>query len=226
ARQAPDPEDARDEPTPRHAKADDAAHKGGLGESGAARVCGIVGLCVPVLGLVAIILGVVYLARPRTNGRGLAIGGIVTGVLGLLSTVALLLALLLPGLGRARQAARQVQSSAQMQQIANLLRSDAEEPAADASLESRYGLTADMWISPSADGGTRSYLRIVPDPAFAAIGDPILAEDPDVVDRRMLVVAYADGSISSIPRDEVIELLKAAGPRVRRTDGTPWAPAK
>ncbi|MFM8699623.1 MAG: phosphoadenosine phosphosulfate reductase family protein, partial [Phycisphaerales bacterium] len=117
-----------------------------------------------------------------------AIGGIVTGVLGLLSTVALLLAMLLPGLGRARQAARQVQSSAQMQQIANLLLSDAEAPAADVSLESRYALTADMWISPSADGGTRSYLRIVPDPAFAAIGEPILAEDPDMVDRRSLVV--------------------------------------
>jgi hypothetical protein len=202
------------------------ADAGGTGLAVAALVCGIVGLCVPVLGLVAIILGVVYLARPRTTGRGLAIGGIVTGVLGLLSTVALLLALLLPALGNARQAARQVQSSAQMQQIANLLRSDAEEPAADASLESRYALTADMWISPSADGGTRSYLRIVPDPAFAAIGEPILAEDPDMVDRRSLVVAYADGSISSIPRDEVIELLKAAGPRVRRTDGTPWAPAK
>ncbi|MFM8785353.1 MAG: DUF4190 domain-containing protein, partial [Phycisphaerales bacterium] len=73
------------------------ADAGGTGLAVAALVCGIVGLCVPVLGLVAIILGVVYLARPRTTGRGLAIGGIVTGVLGLLSTVALLL----PALGQA-----------------------------------------------------------------------------------------------------------------------------
>lgn len=203
------------------------ADAGGIGLAVAALVCGIVGLCVPVLGIVAIILGVVYLARPRTNGRGLAIGGIVTGVLGLLSTVAILLALLLPALGQARQAARQVESSVQMQQIASVLISDAEAPAADANLESRYALAADMWISPSADGGARSYLRIVPDPAVALDqSTPILAEDPDVVDRRTLVVAYADGSIDPLPRDEVIELLRAAGPRVRRTDGTPWAPAK
>ena len=78
---------------------------GGTGLAVAALVCGIVGLCVPLLGIVAIILGVVYLARPQPSGRGLAIAGIVTGVLGLLSTVALLLALLLPALRQARQAA-------------------------------------------------------------------------------------------------------------------------
>jgi hypothetical protein len=120
-----------------------------------------------------------------------------------------------------------MESSVQMQQIASVLISDAEAPAADANLESRYALAADMWISPSADGGARSYLRIVPDPAVALDqSTPILAEDPDVVDRRTLLVAYAGAGIDPLPRDEVIELLRAAGPRVRRTDGTPWAPAK
>lgn len=198
---------------------------GGTGLAVAALVCGIVGLCVPLLGIVAIILGAVYLARASVNGRGLAIAGIVTGVLGLLSTVALLLALLLPALGQARQAARTVESGAQMQQIVGVMLADAEVPPADANLESRYSLPAEMWISPSAEGAARSYLRIVSEAGAAADPQaPILVENPSVVDARTLNIVLADGSVALRPREEVAELLKAAGPRVRQSDGTAWTP--
>ena len=198
---------------------------GGTGLAVAALVCGIVGLCVPLLGIVAIILGAVYLARPQPSGRGLAIAGIVTGVLGLLSTVALLLALLLPALGQARQAARTVESGAQMRQIVGVMLADAEVPPADANLESRYSLPAEMWISPSAEGAARSYLRIVSEAGAAADPQaPILVENPSVVDARTLNIVLADGSVALRPREEVADLLKAAGPRVRQSDGTAWTP--
>ena len=202
---------------------------GGTGLAVAALVCGIVGLCVPLLGIVAIILGAVYLARASVNGRGLAIAGIVTGVLGLLSTVALLLALLLPALGQARQSARQaartVESGAQMRQIVGVMLADAEVPPADANLESRYSLPAEIWIAPSAEGAARSYLRIVSEAGAAADPQaPILVENPSVVDARTLNIVLADGSVALRPREEVAELLKAAGPRVRQSDGTAWTP--
>jgi len=197
----------------------------GTGLAVAALVCGILGLCVPLLGVVAIILGAVYLARSSVNGRGLAIAGIVTGVLGLLSTVALLLALLLPALGQARQAARVAKSGVQMKQIVAIMQADAEIPPADANLESRYSLPAEMWISPSAEGAARSYLRIVPEAGAAADPQaPILVENPSVVDARTLNIVLADGSVALRPREEVAELLKAAGPRVRQSDGTAWTP--
>jgi hypothetical protein len=197
----------------------------GTGLAVAALVCGILGLCVPLLGIVAIILGVVYLARPQPSGRGLAIAGIVTGVLGLLSTVALLLALLLPALGQARQAARTVESGAQMQQIVGVMLADAEVPPADANLESRYSLPAELWISPSAEGAGRSYLRIVPEAGAAADPQaPVLVENPSVVEARSLNLVRADGTVALLSREEVAELLKAAGSRVRQSDGTPWMP--
>ena len=198
---------------------------GGTGLAVAALICGIVGFCVPVLGIVAIILGVVYLARPKPAGRGLAIAGIVTGVLGLLSTVALLLALLLPALRQARQAAGTVESGAQMQQIVGVMLADAEVPPADANLESRYSLPAELWVAPSADGTGKSYLRIVPEPGAAPDPQaPVLAENPSVVEGRRLNVVRADGSVQLMSREELAELLASVAPRVRHSDGTPWAP--
>jgi hypothetical protein len=206
---------------------DQSASAGGNGLAIAALVCGIVGLCVPLLGVVGIVLGVVSLAKGRGDGRGLAIGGIVTGVLGLLATAGLMVAIMLPAIGQARMAARQAKSGIQMQQIVVAIRADADAPPADANLESRYTLSPDIWVSPAAEGNPRSYLRIVPEPgAELEAEEVLLVENPDAVDSRALSVALADGSIDTLPRSEVLELLKAAGPRVRHSDGTPWIPAK
>jgi len=57
--------------------------EGGIGLEVTSLVLGILGFCIPLVGLVAIILGVIALARGRTRGKGLAIGGIVTGALAL-----------------------------------------------------------------------------------------------------------------------------------------------
>lgn len=64
----------------------------------AALVCGVLSLtCFPPLGLVAIGLGVAALSRAKKmngSGRGLAIGGIVTGVLGTIATIAIVILLI------------------------------------------------------------------------------------------------------------------------------------
>lgn len=191
----------------------------------AALACGIGGLCIPVLGLVAIILGVIALSGGRTAGRGLAIGGIVTGAVGLLISMALMLGLLLPALGQARQAARSTKSLMQLKQIAVMVAGDPEAPPADADLQARYPQSAGLWVSPSAAGSGSSYLRIVAGPESGSEAKAaMLVENPAVVEARSLGVAYSDGSVASLSRDEVVALLRAAAPRVRHPDGTPWAP--
>lgn len=64
----------------------------------AALICGVLSLtCFPPLGLVGIGLGVAALSRAKKmngSGRGLAIGGIATGVLGTIATVVIVILLI------------------------------------------------------------------------------------------------------------------------------------
>jgi len=83
----------------------------GKGLAVTALVLGAIGLIPPLgilLGLVAVILGIVSLAT-RRPGKGMALAGTVLGGIGLvlIPTVALLVLILLPSLGRARELARQ-----------------------------------------------------------------------------------------------------------------------
>lgn len=61
----------------------------------AALVCGVLSMvCIPPLGFVAVPLGIVAMGRARKmggNGKGLAIGGLVTGIVGILVTIALVI---------------------------------------------------------------------------------------------------------------------------------------
>ena len=87
----------------------------------AALILGICGL-VPVLGavpaLLGIILGILVLAG-RRGGRGLAIGGMVTGAVSLLLVqVALMVAILLPTLGSARGLARRAVCQSNLYNVA------------------------------------------------------------------------------------------------------------
>ncbi|HUU57989.1 MAG TPA: hypothetical protein VMZ50_00485, partial [Phycisphaerae bacterium] len=82
----------------------------------------ILGLCgfIPFLGfgcgLVGIILAAIALAKKTTSG-GLAIGGLVTGILGIGMNVVLLTAVMFPALGRARELARRAACMANLNGI-------------------------------------------------------------------------------------------------------------
>ena len=88
----------------------------------AAMVCGLI-VCIPPVSLAGLVMGIVALsqigdARRRLTGRGLAIVGIVAGAIGCaIAPVALLIAILLPALGKARSAAEAAMCQSNLKQI-------------------------------------------------------------------------------------------------------------
>lgn len=206
------------------------AASGGLGLPIASLVLGLLGCLVPLVGLIAIALGVVSLVR-RTAGRVIAICGIVVGSFSLLVNIATMAGLLLPALGAARLNAATVESGIQMQEIHRSLQAKA---IADRSVLTSPNLEASLaldgpgpWLAPLAEtatGGT-SYLWIMPvegEPTAAT--DLVLAENPQTIDRRRLNVLLGSGAVEVLPREQVMFLLVPIAPRVFNTDGTPWAP--
>jgi predicted Zn finger-like uncharacterized protein/prepilin-type processing-associated H-X9-DG protein len=85
----------------------------------ASLVTGILGLFMPLLGIVGIVLGIMGLRKtrdPAVGGQGMAIAGIVTGSLGIIVTVCMI-SILVPGLSRARETASRVKCASNMSQI-------------------------------------------------------------------------------------------------------------
>lgn len=86
-------------------------------------VLGVFGLCFFPLGIAALVLGIVALSRiadpaRALTGKGIAITATVLGGLSItLVPVILMIAILLPALGAARRAARQMQNTAQVRGI-------------------------------------------------------------------------------------------------------------
>ena len=87
----------------------------------AAMICGILSIPCPglglVLGIIAVILGIISLnainkAPALQGGKGFALAGIITGAFGGLLVGPLLLAILIPSLGRARELANRTQCGA------------------------------------------------------------------------------------------------------------------
>ena len=199
----------------------------------AALILAVVGLCVPFLGLVGLVLGIVAISKARNEGRGLAIAAIAVGAVSFLMSF-LLIGLLLPALGRARQSAMELQSSASMSMITRSMIVEQfdglTDGAPDYNLETQLQVTPDMWgtdlkIPPGV--GT-AYLLIAPrDPKLFQSLDSslaVLVENPKAFDRKTLGVSYADGVTQRVPRAEAIALLEQAAGRVYNSDGTPWRP--
>ena len=86
----------------------------------AALILGILGFCVPLVGIAGLVLGIVAInqidrSRGVLGGRGMAMAGAIIGGIGMMVSVVFLMAgILLPALGSARKTARQMQNSTQV----------------------------------------------------------------------------------------------------------------
>jgi prepilin-type processing-associated H-X9-DG protein len=124
-------------------------------------VLGIIGMCIPLLAIAALIFGIIALTRtrdPRVGGKGMAISGIVLGGLGIL-ILPLMIAILLPSLNRARETANRVKCGNNMRQIGLALKLYANEnrgqfpPNLELLLKTQ-DITADVFVCPSCNDTT------------------------------------------------------------------------
>lgn len=220
-------------PSPAYAVAAAPASSGTSTLAVIALVLGVIGLCVPGFGLFAIILGVVVLARAGSGGRGLATAAIIVGVLGILFSV-LMVGLSLPALSKARSMSRQIQSSVSMQMISATMISsgfDGEtDGVVDYNLETQLAVPVQVWVpaEPIPSGVGTAYLLVVPSDQkdFTSLMPqlPLLVENPKAFSRDQLNVAYADGSVRAMPREDATRILDSYPGKIYNTDGTRWKP--
>lgn len=194
----------------------------------AALICAILGLCVPGLGLVGLVLGIVAMvqasSKPETHGgKGMALAAIIIGAVSLVFSI-LSIGILLPALGKARQSARQLKSSVQLRQIDLALVSYAADnkgwlPEAGADWQSRlkaYVVDPGTFISPRSETATAadSYIYIPgfnTDKSVNPSRAIVAYENPAHVPSRMVVsVAYLDGHVEAIAAADLQRTLDTA----------------
>lgn len=200
----------------------------GSGWAIAAMVVGLCGLCIPLIGLVGALLGVIALVR-SARGRGMAITGIVTGVLGAVVTAVLLLGIMLPAIAMARATAREVKTTMQVHSIVQAFdgaqSANAALLAPGTNLENAlaHSVAPNYWVSSRALGGASGPSFLILPGEYAPDSDlPFIVENPSIVPEDSLIVGYADGSVDTLPRAEVEQLIRDAGTAVYKADGTPW----
>lgn len=207
----------------------------GAGLAITAIVLVILGICFFPIALVGLVFAIIAIVRGKGWPR---VVGIVSVAVGLVVpfTGALMLGLMLPALGKARETARTVKSGVQatvivQSLITEVVISEREFPElASGAPNLEAFLTSvgpENWVSPAADtpdAGT-SFVFLPPTPGQLAKLDPtlpVLVENPDVVDAGNLNICFGDGSTSLQTREKAIRLLEAAQPRVFQTNGKPW----
>lgn len=174
---------------------------------------------------------------PSPTKKGMSGGAIAAIIGGAVLLIVVLcggfVALMLPALGKAREAAQQAMSSAQMKMISMSLQQYALDnadqlPEAGADLPSRlakYGASANMFTSPSAPAGGPSYIY-VPQGKLGDIKNPsqtvVLYENPAIPSTMGWNVAYADGSVILISPERYQPLINS----ITLPDGTPFVPEK
>lgn len=194
-----------------------------------ALIVGVLSLCVGPLGVVAIVLGIMGITRTSKpdgpGGMGLAIAGTAVGVVGLLGTC-LVLGIVLPAIGKARQAAATVISEAQLRQIQtgmiNFNRDRGSLPPADdwQAVLSDYLLgTPDdpIFDSPLSDGDAVEYVFVGAND-YAFDGRRImLYEDPDHrTHDGLVIVSYDDGRVERVDVQVLSAELAARGQTLQR----------
>jgi hypothetical protein len=211
----------------------------------AALALGICSLVIPILGtvlaIVALVLGIIVLTRissGRAGGKGMAIGGVVTGSLGLLCTPVLAISILAPALVQAREAANRVKCAANLHTISMQLisycgsnESDGHLPDGLDRLVADGRLAAEDLVCPSttdtvapgatpadqaaslAAGGHDSYVYLGKGlSANQLTADTVLIYEPPTNhhDAYMNVV-FGDGRVDAINQMDLAAFMQAVG---------------
>ncbi len=173
----------------------------GSGMAIAALVLGLCGL-IPFLGvlpaLIGIVLGIIVLATGRP-GKGLAIGGIIAGLVTPLLLTGLLVSILLPSLGRARELAKRAMSQNNLRTIAQGVmlyeneNSDVPPPDLDALVASHL-VGPKTLEHPNSPGGRAHDYFYLP-PADSASARTIMAAEYADCDPEGRGVVMADGQV-------------------------------
>jgi prepilin-type processing-associated H-X9-DG protein len=183
-------------------------------------VLGVLGLCVPLVGIPALILGIIGIVKARpehgVGGRGMAIGGTALGAAGLIFGslfFVMMLGMLLPGLGQARDTARQMMSGSKLRVLGVTLSVYAQDNAGSYPPVEGWAevliaggiLTPDNLVSPVGDGVGPDYFYL--GGSDDASPDRIVAyEDPTHFDDGVNVL-FADGRVEVVPHDEFEAML-------------------
>lgn len=183
-------------------------------------VCGVLGFCIPIVSsLIGLILGIVALvkAKPASRGRTLAIAGTIISASSILITP-VMIGIMLPALGKARQAARQIKSTTQMRLIAQSLTIYAQdyngafpEPGTDLTQRLSGVVQPGDFISPAEIyDRSNSYFYLGGYTTKDHFRTVILVEDPNNFRWRGTNVAFLDGSIEFVTEPELSKLLDNA----------------
>ena len=190
----------------------------------------------PLAAIPGLVIGIIAITRasatpPTAGGKGFAIAAVAISGAGLLLsllTIPLLIGIMLPALGQARQSAMRLQSSAQIRQISMALSSYASEhdgkypESADGWQElliSRGMVTADMFTSPRTDGIGEDYFY-VPGATDDFDSTGLLVYEDPAIDPDATLIGFRDMHVDNLPQAEALRIL--AG--LTLPDGTPYAP--
>lgn len=192
-------------------------------------------LC-PLTSLPGLILGIISVSRagetpPRASGKGMAIAGIVTSVLGLLSTlliIPILIGILLPALSKAQESAQRIQSSSQVRMMVQGIVSNS------ASNNGQFPQTADDWqqnlinanlaspaifISPYSDGLGDDYFFVPGGRDDFDATRVVVYEDP-ALNPSGTIIGFADAHVEFVDQTTAMQMLS----NLTLPDGSRYAP--
>jgi hypothetical protein len=195
-------------------------------------VAAVPGMCVPGLGLVAVVLGALGLGKakdPRVGGRGLAMTGLVLGIAGtLFSTLGI--SILLPSLNRAREMANRIKCQSNLSLIGKSIHLYTNEnqgafPPDLATLARTQEVEAVYFVCPSSDhaaaadhtsiesGGHCSYVYLGKGKTYNTRGwDGIVAfEDGDHHQGEGMHVLWTDGRVEFVDKAEADKIRAKYG---------------
>lgn len=185
----------------------------GNGLAIASMVLGIASFVFGVTAIAGLILGIISLAR-KSAGRGFAIAGVACSAVCLLAYVALMVAILVPGLGHAKELAKQAKCSMQLNAIGKaviMYQSDNNEQfPPDLNTLVRAGQPSELLRCPSATekGRACDYLY-APPPADAPLSTVIACELAGNHKDGSRNVLHADGRVESMRSEPAFQALMA-----------------